>query len=53
MLDGMPKDNDAPAWYRAARTDVLTHAVNEAFQVLKAMITSSPPFAGLENHRLL
>ena len=43
MLDERLKDDDAPAWYKVARTVVLTGAVNEAFQLLKVTAMSPPP----------
>ena len=44
MLDGRLKDDDAPAWYKAARTVALTCAANEAFQLPKATAMSPLPF---------
>ena len=44
MLDGRLKDDDASAWYEAARTVALTHAVNEAFQLPKATAMNPPTF---------
>ena len=47
MMDGRPKDDDAHAWYEAARAVALTRAANEAFQAPRSTSNASPSFAAV------